>query len=109
MSLTDERRAELLAYCRIDAAEDGEAALIQTLYNAAVGYMAQAGVGEPVSGSPRRAQYDLCINYLVLDGYDRRDTTILGTIVADNPAFRRLLNQLKLTEPVSNLDTSSGK
>lgn len=109
MALTDERRAELLAYCRIDAAEDGEAALIQTLYDAAVGYMAQAGVGEPVSGSPRRAQYDLCINYLVLDGYDRRDATITGTIVADNPAFRRLLNQLKLTEPVPNLDTGSGE
>ena len=106
MALTDERRAELLAYCRIDTAENGETALIQTLYDAAVGYMAQAGVGEPAAGSPRRAQYDLCINYLVLDGYDRRDTTILGTVVADNPAFRRLLNQLKLTEPVPNLDTA---
>lgn len=106
MALTDERRAELLAYCRIDATEDGEAALIQTLYDAAVGYMAQAGVGEPVSGSPRRAQYDLCINYLVLDGYDRRDTTVTGAAVTDNPAFRRLITQLKLTEPVSNLDTA---
>nr|DAP02127.1 MAG TPA: hypothetical protein [Caudoviricetes sp.] len=71
--------------------------------------MAQAGVGEPVSGSLRRAQYDLCINYLVLDGYDRRDTTVTGAAVTDNPAFRRLITQLKLTEPVSNLDTGSGE
>ena len=42
---------------------------------------------------------------MVLDGFDRRDVTITGTIVADNPSFRRLINQLKLTEPVSNLDT----
>ena len=44
-------------------------------------------------------------NAMVLDAYDRRDITITGTIVADNPAFRRLITQLKLTEPVSNLDT----
>ena len=64
-----------------------------------------AGISPPASGTPRAAQYDLCVNYLVLDGYDRRDVTITGTIVADNPAFRRLINQLKLTEPVSDLGT----
>ena len=65
----------------------------------------RGGPPPPASGTPRAAQYDLCVNYLVLDGYDRRDVTITGTIVADNPAFRRLINQLKLTEPVSNSDT----
>ena len=69
-------------------------------------YMEQAGVSEPEGETPRRAQYDLCVNYLVLDGYDRRDVTITGTIVSDNPMFRRMLNQLKLTEPaVSESDT----
>lgn len=48
------------------------------------------------------------MNYLFLDSWDRRDRTITGTIVSDNPAFTRLLNQLKLTEPVSNLDTAEG-
>lgn len=94
-----------MAYCRIDALEEGEDALLQGLYEAAVSYMEQAGISEPKEGTARRAQYDLCVNYLVLDGYDRRDVTITGTIVSENPAFRRMLTQLKLTEPVSNLDT----
>ena len=101
----DELKARLMAYCRIDALEEGEEALLQGLYEAAVSYMEQAGISEPEQGTARRAQYDLCVNYLVLDGYDRRDVTITGAIVSENPAFRRMLTQLKLTEPVSNLDT----
>lgn len=106
--LTEERKAELMAYCRIDALEVGEYTLLNTLYESAVAYMEQAGVSEPAAGTSRRSQYDLCINYLVLDGYDRRDTTFTGTTVSENPAFRRLINQLKLTEPVPDLDTGSG-
>ena len=103
--MDEARKARLMAYCRIDALEEGEEALLQGLYEAAVSYMEQAGISEPEEGTARRAQYDLCVNYLVLDGYDRRDVTITGTIVSANPAFRRMLTQLKLTEPVSNLDT----
>lgn len=109
--LTDERRATLLAYCRIDAPlESGEQAMVDGFYYSAQSYMEQAGVSEPETGTNRRAQYDLCINYLVLDSYQRRDVSITGTIVAENPAFRRLLNQLKLTEPepVSDSDTGTG-
>ena len=62
--LTDARKAELLAYCRIDAVETGEAALIQTLYDSALGYMDQAGVSEPAEGTPRRAQYDLSLIHI---------------------------------------------
>jgi len=105
--LTDERKAGLLAYCRIDQLEEWEEQLLQTLYDAAAGYMAGAGIAEPPAGTDRRGQYDLCVNYLVLDGYDRRERTVSGT-VTDNPAFRRLMNQLKLTEPVPNLGTGSG-
>ena len=78
-------------------------------HDAAVGYLEQAGVSEPEEGTPRRAQYDLCVNFMVLRDFDLREATITGTIVNDNPAFRRLLTQLKLTEPdVSKLDTSGG-
>lgn len=102
----DAVKNRLMAYCRIDALEEGEELLLQGLYEAAVSYMEQAGISEPETGTPRRAQYDLCINYLVLDGYDRRDMTITGTIVADNPSFRRMLTQLKFSEPsVSGSDT----
>lgn len=107
MELKAERKAALLAYCRIDELDAGEAALLESLYGAAVAYMEQAGVSEPAEGTPRRAQYDLAVNYLVLNSYDQRDPIVTGTIVADNSAFRRIMNQLKLTEPVvSDSDTT---
>ena len=66
-----------------------------------------AGVREPQDGSPRYAQYLQCVKYLALDLYDRRDTAVDGTL-GDNPAFRRLINQLKLTEPVPESGTGEG-
>ena len=107
--LTEVRRAELLAYCKLtELAEDPEVeALIGTYYGAAAAYMAQAGISEPPVGTPRRAQYDLCVNAMVLDSWDRREISVSGT-VSENPAFRRVMNQLKMTENVSNLDTSGG-
>ena len=100
MELTEARRAALLAYCKLtELADDPEVqALIPVLYDAAVGYMENAGVAAPAPGTARAAQYDLCVNYLVLDGWERRETAMVATVVADNPAFRRLMNQLKLTE-----------
>ncbi len=99
MALTDKRRKTLLAYCRIDTLDEWEEVLLASMYDGAVAYMTQAGVSEPPEGTPRRGQYDLLVNALVLDAWDRRDPTITGTIVADNPMFRRMLNQMKLTEP----------
>ena len=108
MALSEARRASLLAYCRIEEPTAEELLTLEGLYDAAVGYLEQAGVSEPEEGTPRRAQYDLCVNFMVLRDFDLREATITGTIVNDNPAFRRLLTQLKLTEPdVSNLDTIS--
>ena len=95
MSISDERMKSLLAYCRVEEPTE-------------VGYLENAGVSEPPAGTSRRAQYDLAVNFLVLRDFDLRDATITGTIVEDNPAFRRLIVQLKLTEPVSDLDTSGG-
>ncbi|HJB81011.1 phage gp6-like head-tail connector protein [uncultured Flavonifractor sp.] len=99
MALTKERQAGLLAYCRIEEPTAEELLTLETLYNAAVGYLEEAGVSLPPEGTPRRAQYDLCVNFMVLRDFDLRDATITGTIVADNPAFQRLITQLKLTEP----------
>lgn len=99
--MTEDRKASLLAYCKLtELADDPEVeALIPALYEAAVGYLAGAGVRVPESGTARTALYDLCVNYLVLDSWDHRD--LAGGTVSDNPAFRRLLNQLKLTEGLS--------
>ena len=102
---SDALKARLMTYCRIDVPEDGDEELLKTLYFSAAAYLAGAGVSEPEAGPLRRAQYDLCVNYLVLDAYDRREVTITGTIVSDNPVFLRILTQLKLTEPVSESDT----
>ena len=107
--LTKERQAALLAYCKLtELAGDPEVqSLILLFYGAAASYMAQAGISEPAEGTPRRAQYDLCVNAMVLDSWDRREISVSGT-VSENPAFRRVMNQLKMTENVSNLDTSGG-
>lgn len=98
MALTEERLAALLAYCRIEDPTQEELLTLEGLYNAAVGYLEHAGVAQPQEGTPRRAQYDLCVNFMVLRDFDQREAQVNGTIT-DNPAFRRLLNQLKLTEP----------
>ena len=100
MALTEERKAALMAYCRIDVMEEGEAGLLEGFYDAAVAYLAQAGINEPDEGTPRRAQYDLTVDAMVLDMYDRRGCQSVGSAIQENPAFRRMLTQLKLTEPV---------
>ena len=107
--MTEERKAGLLSYCKLtELAGDPEVqSLILLFYGAAASYMAQAGISEPAEGTPRRAQYDLCVNAMVLDSWDRREISVSGT-VSENPAFRRVMNQLKMTENVSNLDTSGG-
>ena len=101
MELTEGRRTTLLAYCHLtELADDPEVqALIPALYTAAVGYMTSAGVSPPDEGTDRAAQYDLCVNYLVLDAWERRETSMVATVVAANPIFRNTINQLKLTEP----------
>ena len=98
MTIPEEKLAGLLAYCRIDDPEETERALLDTLYDAAVGYLDNAGVSQPQAGTPRAAQYELAVNSLVLDAYDRREAATSGAL-SDNPAFRRLIVQLKLTEP----------
>lgn len=98
MALTEERRAALLAYCRIEDPTADDLSVLELLYDGAVGYLENAGVSEPTPGTPRRAQYDLCVNYIVLDGFDQRE---MQGGAAESPAFRRLLNQLKLSEPYS--------
>ena len=99
MALTEARRAALLAYCKLtELADDPEVeALIPALYEAAAGYLEGAGINVPEPGTARAAQYDLCVNALGLVGWERGEVSITGVSVVENPAFRRLLNQLKLT------------
>ena len=95
-----ERLSKIAAYCKVDA-DDAE---LPGFVDAAAAYLSGAGVSEPEDGTARFAQYLQCVKYLALDLYDRRDTAVDGTL-GDNPAFRRMLNQLKLTEPVPDSGT----
>nr|DAR45207.1 MAG TPA: hypothetical protein [Caudoviricetes sp.] len=95
-----EHLADIAAYCKVDA-DDAE---LPSFVDAAAAYLSGAGVSEPEDGTARFAQYLQCVKYLALDLYDRRDAAVDGTL-GDNPAFRRMLNQLKLTEPVPDSGT----
>lgn len=101
--ITPERKAALLAYCRIDELTAAEEPVFDGMVQAAESYMEQAGIAGPEEGTLRRAQYNLCVNALVLDSWDRRGSMDGGKgsyQATDNPAFRQTINQLKLTEPV---------
>ena len=54
MALSEERRMELLAYCRLMELQDDPevVALLPALYDAAVGYMDQAGINMPSASMP---------------------------------------------------------
>lgn len=95
-----EHLADIAVYCHVEA-NDAE---LPGFVDTAVAYLADAGVLVPQDGSPRYAKYLQCVKYLALDLYDRRDTAVEGAL-SDNPAFRRLINQLKLTEPVPESGT----
>lgn len=90
------------AYMRVDG--DSDDAVVEQCVIAARDYMTTAGVALPPDGTPRRASYDICAHRMALDDYDER----MGTAherAEENPAFRRRLNQLKLSEPpMSKLD-----
>lgn len=105
MPIPEEYKAQVLAYCRIEDPTEEELLTLEGLYDAAVGYLAQAGVAQPEEGTPRRAQYDLAVNFMILRDFDLRDAQVSGT-VNDNPAFRRLVTQLKLTEPAAGTGPS---
>lgn len=106
MALTDERKATLIAFCRLDDLTPEDEMLLASFYEDAVDYMTDAGVAQPEPGTARAAKYDHCVNYMVLDSWDNREMLQSGT-VTENPAFRRRLNQLKHTEIVSDPDTVS--
>lgn len=109
MALTAERRALLLAYCQLDEEDLSEAdkILLEREYVRAVDYLAGAGVSMPTDPG-RLARYDSLVDAMVLDRWDNRGTQTAGYTLTANPAFRHDLNQLKLTEPVSDSGTGTG-
>lgn len=103
MALDREELEAAKAYMRVD--DDADDLVVTQCVLAARTYLKEAGISLPASETPRRASYDLVCHAMALSLYDRRELTAQGT-VSENPVLRGMLNQLKLTEPVSKLDTS---
>lgn len=101
MAAFSDRQASILSYCRIDDPTPEDLSLLEGFHADAVSYMRNAGVAEPEAGSARLPQYNTCILAMVLDAWENRGTQTADKAFADNPAFRRRLNQLKRTEPVT--------
>lgn len=102
------RQEAILAYCRIDDPTQEDLRLLEDMYTDAVSYMSNAGVAEPQADSARLAQYNACVNALVLDTWDNRGIQTGDKALTDNPAFRRRIVQLKLTEPVRSESDTEG-
>lgn len=98
--LTSERLADIADYCKVDADD----AQLFGFAVAAQGYLQGAGISEPESGTLRAEIYIQCVKYQVLAMYDRREGTVDGT-VSENPVYRQMLNQLKMSNPVPDLGT----
>lgn len=98
------RKQGLMAYCKLDELTEDEDSLLSAFHDSAVGYMLQAGIPEPDVGSPAYPIYEVCLKHLVLDSWDHRGAAMAAAPV-ENPVFRRMLNQLKLTASVSDSDT----
>lgn len=108
MTAFSDRQASILSYCRIDDPTPEDLALLEGFHADAVSYMEGAGVAEPKAGSARLPQYNTCILAMVLDAWENRSTQTADKAFADNPAFRRRLNQLKRTEPVRSESDTEG-
>lgn len=98
--MDDARMARLMAYCRLDELGEGEEDLLRAMLSTAEGYLMAAGVDKPAAGDPRAWVYESVCNALVLDDWDNRGSQAVGYTITENPAFRRKLNQLKLTVPI---------
>lgn len=96
-ALTEAELKAAKAYLRVE--DDEEDPVVSGCVLAAREYMAQAGIALPEPGNPRRTLYDLVCYAITLSTYDQREPVMVGAAVAENPVLRRMLIQLKLTEP----------
>ena len=95
----DEVKLRLAIYCRIDTPVSAEdSLLLEDIYHAAIGELASQGVEEPEAGEeniPRRALFNRCVDYLVLNMWDLR-AAVVDKAVVENPAFTSKMNRLRL-------------
>lgn len=100
MELTEEIKRSVMAYAKIDELAPDEEGEFEDCFWGAVSELEDAGVSCPEEGSKRWHKYMRCLKAIFLDDWDHRGSQTAGQALVENPAFRRRLNQLKLTEPV---------
>lgn len=96
MAIPEELKPAAFAYCR--EVEDTETLVAMTVaWDSAEGYLRGAGITRPAPDTPRHGLWLDIILSLTLDAYDQREAQVESGKLAENPAFRRKLNQLKWT------------
>ena len=100
---------DLYAYCKLEHDEMDQEEMFEYMFQA-VAYLQTAGIHNPSkylesSGHTyrRRVQYRSLVRALVLDAIDHPGAQI-GANLQENRAFRRTLNQMKLSEPEPDPD-----
>lgn len=99
MAIPEEYKPQVLAYCQEPEPDEMDLMTLDQAWDGAEAYLAGAGVARPQADTPRESLWLGVMCALVLDEYDQRGAQFAENKLQDNPAFRRKLNQLKLTEP----------
>lgn len=106
MPIPEEYKSVVLAYCQEPEPDASDLLVLDQAWDSAEAYLEGTGVSRPQAENKARTSLWLSVMLpMVLDEYDQRGAQFADGKLQDNPVFRRKLTQLKLTEPVSNLDT----
>lgn len=97
MGIPGDRLDQVLAYCAIASPDANDRLILDDAWDAAAAYLAGAGITEPPENDPRQPLWFNIMKALTLDNYDQRGAQFEQGKLADNPAFRRQLTQLKLS------------
>lgn len=97
MAIPEELREAVFSYCKEEDTPDTLGPMTAA-WDGAEGYLEGAGVTRPAPESKRHGLWLGVMLAETLDRYDNRGGQAAGQL-RDNPAHRRALTQLKLTEP----------
>lgn len=100
MPIPEEYRAQVLAYCREPEPDEADLLALDQAWDSGAAYLEGAGAARPPAEDAARTALWLSVMCaLTLDEYDQRGAQFEQGKLQDNPAFRRKLVQLKLSEP----------
>lgn len=90
----------VLAYCQEPAPDEADLMVFDHAWDSAEAYLLDAGISRPTEENAGRMALWLSVMLaMVLDEYDQRGAQFEQGKLQENHAFRRKLNQLKLSEP----------